>query len=82
MKAAFEANRNAQIAVTTRQQEALGIAALTDALSKAGENYVLLKAIESGKINFWVLPTNTGVTLQAQGNGTAPQTPSSSGGGK
>jgi regulator of protease activity HflC (stomatin/prohibitin superfamily) len=83
VKAAFEANRNAQIGVTTRQQEALGIQALTDALSKAGENYVLLKAIESGKINFWVLPSNTGVTLQAQGNGTtAPQTPSSTGGGK
>ena len=28
--------------------------------SKAGMNYVLLKAIESGKINFWVLPSDSG----------------------
>ena len=75
VKAAFEAKSNAQIAVETRQQEALGIDALNDALAKAGENYVLLKAIESGKISFWVLPSDSGLTLQAPGNGAAPTAP-------
>jgi hypothetical protein len=29
---------------------------LNEALAAAGQNYVLLKAIESGKVDFWVLP--------------------------
>ena len=41
------------------------INALNGALSQAGMNYVLLRAIESGKINFWVIPQGSGVTLQA-----------------
>jgi regulator of protease activity HflC (stomatin/prohibitin superfamily) len=85
VSSAFENQRAAQIGVLTRQEEAQGINALNDALAKAGENYVLLRAIESGKINFWVLPSGSGLTLQTQGNGTAPQAPSSpptsSGGG-
>ncbi|MGH8978364.1 MAG: SPFH domain-containing protein [Acidimicrobiia bacterium] len=81
VKAAFEANRNAQIAVETRQQEALGIEALNDALAAAGENYVLLKAIESGKITFWLLPSDSGLTLQTEGDGTAPAAPPTTGGG-
>jgi regulator of protease activity HflC (stomatin/prohibitin superfamily) len=71
VKAAFESNRTSEIAVKTRQNEiaqreaeAAAITKLSDALSKNGENYVLLKAIESGKINFWVLPQNSNLTLR------------------
>jgi regulator of protease activity HflC (stomatin/prohibitin superfamily) len=71
VKAAFESNRTSEIAVKTRQNEiaqreaeAAAITKLNDALAKNGENYVLLKAIESGKINFWVLPQNSNLTLR------------------
>lgn len=77
--AAFEANRTSQIQVTTsqnqiaqREAEAKAIDALNAALSKAGMNYVLIKAIESGKINFWVLPSDSGVTLAPGVNGAPP----------
>jgi len=57
--------------IAQRQAEAKGIDALNSALAVAGENYVLIKAIESGKINFWVLPSGTGgtqsLTLPSQG---------------
>lgn len=69
---AFENNRTSQAEILTKQNEvqqrtaeAEGIAALNQALAVAGENYVLLKAIESGKINFWVLPQGNGLTLQS-----------------
>jgi regulator of protease activity HflC (stomatin/prohibitin superfamily) len=81
VRAAFEANRNAQIEVETRQQEALGIEALNDALAVAGQNYVLLKAIESGEIRFWVLPSDSGLTLPTDGEGTPPQPPPEAGDG-
>jgi SPFH domain/Band 7 family protein len=62
--------------IKQRQAEAAGIAALNSALSVAGENYVLLKAIESGNINFWVLPSGAGnsLTLPTQGavSGSGP----------
>ncbi len=61
--AAFQAVRTSAIQIQVmvnqiarRKAEAAGIAALNSALAVAGENYVLIKAIESGKINFWVLP--------------------------
>lgn len=67
---AFESNRTSQVQIRTkenevlqRQAEAEGIRELSDALALAGDNYVLLKAIESGKIDFWVLPNDAGVTL-------------------
>lgn len=56
--------------IAQRKAEAQGIDALNSALKVAGENYVLIKAIESGKINFWVLPSGTGgsnLTLPTQG---------------
>ena len=34
--------------------------------------YVLLRAIESGNISFWVLPSDAGVTLQVPQGGGAP----------
>jgi hypothetical protein len=67
---AFQAVRTSAIQIQTmenqvlqRKAEAQGIAALNTQLGIAGENYVLLKAIESGTISFWVLPSNAGVTL-------------------
>ena len=78
VQASFELNRTSQVAIATeanrviqREQEAKGIAALNESLSKAGMNYVLLKAIESGTIKFWVVPSDSGLTLQGPGiNGT------------
>lgn len=68
--AEYEKNRESQIAIETkknevlqRQEEAKAIAALNDALEASGPSYVLLKAIESGKINFWVLDGDQDLTL-------------------
>ncbi|MCU1351940.1 MAG: band 7 protein [Acidimicrobiales bacterium] len=81
VQSAFELNRTAQVSIQTekykvvqREEEAKGIAALNRSLSVAGENYVLLKAIESGKINFWVLPQGSGLTLQAPPTGSSGAT--------
>ncbi len=89
--AAFQAVRTSAIQIQVmvnqiaqRKAEAAGIAALNSALAVAGENYVLIKAIESGKINFWVLPGGTGGTgtsgLTIQGPGTGASTSSSTSG--
>lgn len=68
---AFEENRTSQIKVLTSQNqieqraaEARAIAELNQGLAAAGMPYVLLRAIESGTIDFWVLPSDSGVTLQ------------------
>lgn len=85
---AFEANQTSQIAVQTsenqiaqRAAEAKAIEALNEGLARAGMPYVLLKAIESGKISFWVLPSDSGLALQAPGDGAAPTTPTTAAGG-
>lgn len=77
---AFEGNRTSAIEVLTSQNEiaqraaeAQAIEALNQGLAEAGMPYVLLRAIESGKISFWVLPSDSGVTLQA------PATPGTAG---
>ena len=80
---AYETNRTSQVLVTTREnevlqreQEARGIEALASALQQAGPAYVLMKAIESGKINFWVLPDDGSVTLTTpDGAGLPADTP-------
>jgi regulator of protease activity HflC (stomatin/prohibitin superfamily) len=70
VRKAFEENRTSQIAVLTkmnevkqREQEAEAIRKLTAALRDP--NYVLLRAVESGKVTFWVVPQGSDFTLQA-----------------
>lgn len=85
---AFERNRTSQIEVLTseneiaqREAEARAIAALNEGLAQAGMPYVLLKAIESGKVSFWVLPSDGDVSLQAPGVPGAATTTTTPGGG-
>ena len=80
---AFQAVRTSAIQIDVlqnqvlqRKAEAEGIAALNKQLSIAGQNYVLLKAIESGKINFWVLPSDSGINLTAPSIASGSATPS------
>jgi hypothetical protein len=68
--AEYERNRESQIAIQTRANEveqrvleADAIEALNEALEAAGQNYVLLRAIEEGNITFWVVPSDSGLTL-------------------
>lgn len=70
IKAQFDANRQAALAVQQKNSEveqakkqAEAAAALNAAIAN-NPNYVLLKAIESGKITFWVLPQGSNYTLQ------------------
>jgi hypothetical protein len=88
---AFEDNRTSQIQVLTSQNqiaqraaEAKAIQELNAGLAQAGMPYVMLRAIESGKVSFWVLPSDGGVTLQVpQTAGQQPSGASSGGtGGK
>lgn len=67
----FERNRAAELAVQQRQSEveqAKKQAEAAEALRLATQNnpnYILLKAIESGQIKFWVLPQNGQLNLTA-----------------
>jgi hypothetical protein len=81
---AYTDNRTSQIQVLTsqnqiaqREAEAKAIEALNKGLAQAGMPYVMLRAIESGKINFWVLPSDSGVSLQVPSSpGATPTDPS------
>lgn len=77
---AYAANKSSQIAILTRtneveqaKQQALAARQLFEGI-KDNPNYVLLKAIESGKINFWVLPNDTNLTLQGPSPGAGTPT--------
>ena len=77
--AAFESNRTSEVLITTREnevrqreQEARAIAVINEALQQNSRAYVLLKAIESGKINFWVIPDGNDVDLTAPASATPP----------
>jgi len=79
---AYQDNRTSEIKIATaqntvaqRQAEAQAIEALNAGLSQAGMPYVMLRAIESGNISFWVLPSDAGVTLQVPQGGGAPTAP-------
>jgi hypothetical protein len=81
---AFEDVRTSEIQIQTkenevrqREAEARAIAAL----GLSGQEYDILKAIESGKITFWVLDGEGGITITGPdtgaggGSSPAPSTP-------
>jgi regulator of protease activity HflC (stomatin/prohibitin superfamily) len=79
---AFEDVRTSEIQVQTKENEVRqreAEARAIDELGLTGQEYDLLKAIESGKITFWVLPNDSGVTITGPGAGAgldgAPATP-------
>jgi regulator of protease activity HflC (stomatin/prohibitin superfamily) len=80
---AFEDVRTSEIQIQTkenevrqREAEARAIAAL----GLSGQEYDILKAIESGKITFWVLDGQGGITITGPdtGTGTSPTPPTPS----
>jgi regulator of protease activity HflC (stomatin/prohibitin superfamily) len=81
---AFEDVRTSDIQVQTKENEVRqreAEARAIDALGLSGQEYDILKAIESGKITFWVLNGDSGITITGPDAGTgasqAPTTPQS-----
>jgi regulator of protease activity HflC (stomatin/prohibitin superfamily) len=91
---AFEDVRTSDIQIQTKENEVRqreAEARAIQALGLSGQEYDILKAIESGKITFWVLDGEGGVTITGPDTGTgssqAPSTPTTtttapSGGGR
>jgi regulator of protease activity HflC (stomatin/prohibitin superfamily) len=72
---AFQDNRTSEVQILTKQneiQQRQAEAQAIGALNISGEDYVLLRGIESGQIKFWVVPAGNGLTLQAGGGGAVP----------
>lgn len=63
--------QNAFNLIQQRKQESASIEQFNAALKAAGPDYVLLRAIESGAINFWVIPNGTGLTVQTPNGSTS-----------
>lgn len=84
----FEAMRSSGIGIQTRKNEAEqrrieaeGVRVLMESLGQNGNVYALLRSIEAGKTQFWVIPDSTGLNLGTQGGtGSAPAAPGSGGG--
>jgi hypothetical protein len=77
---AFEDVRTSDIQVETKENEVRQREAEARAirsLGLTGQEYDILKAIESGKITFWVLPNDSGITVNGPGTGPSQQSPSS-----
>jgi hypothetical protein len=79
---AFEDVRTSEIQIQTKENEVRqreAEARAIDALGLSGQEYDILKAIESGKITFWVLDGQGGITITGPDTGTgssqAPPTP-------
>jgi len=75
--AAYEANRSSAIAILTKQNEIAQREAEAQsirALGLSGEDYTRLKAIESGKTSFWILPGGANVTVPSNPGGTPSST--------
>jgi regulator of protease activity HflC (stomatin/prohibitin superfamily) len=79
---AFEDVRTSEIRIQTKENEVRqrqAEARAIEALGLTGQEYDVLKAIESGKISFWVLPNDSGITITGPGTGVAsgqaPSTP-------
>jgi hypothetical protein len=71
---AFQDNRTSEVQILTKQneiQQREAEAQAIAALNISGEDYVLLRGVESGQIKFWVVPSGNGLTLQA-GAGATP----------
>jgi regulator of protease activity HflC (stomatin/prohibitin superfamily) len=78
---AFEDVRTSDIQIQTKENEVRqreAEARAIDALGLSGQEYDILKAIESGRITFWVLDGEGGITITGPDTGTgSAQTPSS-----
>jgi regulator of protease activity HflC (stomatin/prohibitin superfamily) len=78
---AFEDVRTSDIQIQTKENEVRqreAEARAIDALGLSGQEYDILKAIESGRITFWVLDGEGGITITGPDTGTgSSQTPSS-----
>jgi regulator of protease activity HflC (stomatin/prohibitin superfamily) len=80
---AFEDVRTSEIQIQTKENEVRqreAEARAIEALGLSGQEYDILKAIESGKITFWVLDGEGGITITGPDTGTgsepsAPSTP-------
>jgi regulator of protease activity HflC (stomatin/prohibitin superfamily) len=79
---AFEDVRTSEIQIQTKENEVRqreAEARAIEALGLTGQEYDILKAIESGRITFWVLDGEGGVTITGpptgSGSGEAPSTP-------
>jgi regulator of protease activity HflC (stomatin/prohibitin superfamily) len=72
---AFQDNRTSEVEILTKQneiQQRQAEAQAIAALNISGQDYVLLRGIESGQVKFWVVPSNNGLTLQTPTDAAPP----------